>query len=117
MSKKLVAWFGDSWNNPKLLAPSSNVLNLFRTLLGKDKSSKKLNGAPAQQKMPTIKLCDPGVGSCWWNKFQGGVTGKGLSRNIREGDKFLIDQYETWDEIYLFGFSRELTQLEALLDS
>ena len=106
MSKKLVVCFDGTWNKPKLLEPSSNVVNLFRSMLGEDKSPRKLRGPAEQPKVPTIKWYDTGVGSRWWNKFRGGITGNGLSRNIRQGYKFLIDYYENGDEIYLFGFSR-----------
>ena len=36
----------------------------------------------------------------------GGAFGYGLSRNIRQGYKFLVDHHEVGDEIYIFGFSR-----------
>ena len=106
MSKRLVLCFDGTWNKPKLLKPSSNVVNLHRSMLGEDMSSRKLRGPAEQPKVQTLKWYDPGVGSRWWNKFRGGITGNGLSRNIREGYKFLIDHYQDGDEIYLFGFSR-----------
>ena len=106
MSKKLVVCFDGTWNKPKLFEPSSNVVNLYQSMLVEDMSSRKLRGPTEQPKVPTIKWYDTGVGSRWWNRFRGGITGNGLSRSIREGYKFLIDHYENGDEIYLFGFSR-----------
>lgn len=89
-----------------LLEPNSNVVNLYRSMLGEDKSPRKLGGPAEQPRVATIKWYDAGVGSRWWNRFRGGITGNGLSKNIRQGYKFLVDHYEDGDEIYLFGFSR-----------
>lgn len=42
----------------------------------------------------------------WYEHIRGGAFGYGLSLNIRQGYKFLIDNYEPSDEIYVYGFSR-----------
>ena len=70
MSKKLVAWFGDSWNNPKLLAPSSNVVNLFRTLLSKELEREAMVDSYA----PNIQGIGGGMGG-----MGGGMGGMGGS--------------------------------------
>lgn len=84
----------------------SNVLKLYRTL-------RKTNKTTPHQ----VVFYDPGVGTLArpspWTKFYqdfktvlGLATGYGLDDRVLEAYKFLIDQYETGDEIYLFGFSR-----------
>lgn len=40
------------------------------------------------------------------DKWRGGALGRGLTRNIREGYKYLCDNYKAGDKIYIFGFSR-----------
>lgn len=40
------------------------------------------------------------------NGLVGGTLGKGLGRNIIEAYKWLIEEYETGDDIFIFGFSR-----------
>lgn len=40
------------------------------------------------------------------DRIYGGVTGEGLSENVREGYSFIATNYEPGDEIFLFGFSR-----------
>jgi uncharacterized protein (DUF2235 family) len=40
------------------------------------------------------------------NGFWGGTVGKGLDDLIKGGYEWLIDQYETGDEVSIFGFSR-----------
>jgi uncharacterized protein (DUF2235 family) len=48
----------------------------------------------------------PGVGTSRWERLSGGAFGVGLSRNVLDGYRFLIDNYESGDLLYLFGFSR-----------
>jgi len=49
---------------------------------------------------------DEGVGTRWYNRVRGGAFGLGLSANIRQGYRWLIDNYADGDRIFLFGFSR-----------
>jgi uncharacterized protein (DUF2235 family) len=106
MAKRLVVCFDGTWAKADKGIYNSNVVNLYRSMLGEDKSPAQIGGPAEQPKAPTLKWYDPGVGTHKGNKFRGGFFGNGLSRNIREGYKFLIDNYEPGDEIYLFGFSR-----------
>jgi uncharacterized protein (DUF2235 family) len=41
-------------------------------------------------------------GECLW----GGAFGVGLSRNVQEAYRFLVEHYEPGDELFLLGFSR-----------
>jgi uncharacterized protein (DUF2235 family) len=48
-----------------------------------------------------------GVGTGpWYDKILGGVTGAGLSANIRECYTWIVDNYAPGDELFFFGFSR-----------
>jgi len=47
-----------------------------------------------------------GVGTSRWERLSGGAFGVGLSRNVFDAYHFLIDNYESDDLLYLFGFSR-----------
>jgi uncharacterized protein (DUF2235 family) len=47
-----------------------------------------------------------GVGTSRWERLRGGAFGVGLSRNVFDAYRFLIDNYEPGDELYFFGFSR-----------
>jgi uncharacterized protein (DUF2235 family) len=48
-----------------------------------------------------------GVGTAGgFDRFTGGAFGDGIEANIRELYRFLVYNFETNDEIYLFGFSR-----------
>jgi uncharacterized protein (DUF2235 family) len=47
-----------------------------------------------------------GVGTSRWERLRGGAFGVGLSRNVFDAYRFLVDNYEEGDWLYLFGFSR-----------
>ena len=47
-----------------------------------------------------------GVGTSRWDRLRGGAFGVGLSRNVLDAYRFLIDNYEPGDVLYFFGFSR-----------
>jgi uncharacterized protein (DUF2235 family) len=62
------------------------------------------------------QLCyyDAGVGTLrsasWWNnlvdKIGGGAFGGGLSHNVQEAYRWIVDNYEEGDSLYFFGWSR-----------
>lgn len=53
-----------------------------------------------------ITFYDEGVGTSWGQKVIGGITGLGLSANLLDSYRFLANNYQEGDEIYIFGFSR-----------
>jgi uncharacterized protein (DUF2235 family) len=56
---------------------------------------------------PQITYYDQGVGTGnLLDRASGGALGEGLEDNIHDAYRFLVANYETGDEIYLFGFSR-----------
>jgi uncharacterized protein (DUF2235 family) len=46
-----------------------------------------------------------GVGTNRWEHIRGGILGFGLSRNVRETYRFLVQNFEPGDELF-FGFNR-----------
>ncbi|WP_224961707.1 DUF2235 domain-containing protein [Geomonas subterranea] len=106
MSKKLVMCFDGTWNKPDEKSDgrdtNTNVERLFVSIAGVDARNYAGGGLTAG----TLKWYDSGVGTKWYEHIRGGAFGYGLSLNIREGYKFLIDNYDPGDEIYVYGFSR-----------
>ncbi|MET9406239.1 DUF2235 domain-containing protein [Streptomyces sp. NPDC002935] len=47
-----------------------------------------------------------GVGAMRRERLRGGAFGFGLSRNVVDAYRFLVETYEPDDELFLFGFSR-----------
>ncbi|MBJ6749061.1 phospholipase effector Tle1 domain-containing protein [Geomonas anaerohicana] len=106
MSKKLVVCFDGTWNKPDDGSDgkdtNTNVERLFASISGVNARSYSGGDLTAG----TLKWYDSGVGTKWFEHIRGGAFGYGLSLNIREGYKFLIDNYDPGDEIYVYGFSR-----------
>lgn len=98
--KRLVVSFDGTWNTPEEdradgSGANTNVRRLHEAVLPRDAGG-------AEQ----ATWYDRGVGTDWYNRLSGGITGVGLSRNIREGYQHLAEHYEDGDQIFLFGFSR-----------
>jgi len=90
---------------------SSNVVKLYRVLMRK----------PEKQ----IVYYDPGVGtladpeykipvSKALNKILGLAFGYGMTKNIAEAYSYLMDNYKTGDNVFIFGFSRGAYAARAL---
>ena len=60
-----------------------------------------------------IAYYDSGIGSGRRDKLKG-LTGRGFSKNILDCYKFLFDNYESNDKVYLFGFSRGAATVRSL---
>lgn len=78
---------------------NTNVYKLFNVVLDR---------SPEQ-----IAFYDRGLGT-GWRKFTGNVAGAGISKNIKECYQFIFENYQTDDQIYLFGFSRGATTVRSL---
>jgi uncharacterized protein (DUF2235 family) len=50
----------------------------------------------------------------WWTRMRGLAFGYGLSANIADAYKFLMDNFEQGDRVFLFGFSRGAYTVRAL---
>ncbi|SDM00998.1 Uncharacterized alpha/beta hydrolase domain [Geodermatophilus siccatus] len=47
-----------------------------------------------------------GVGTARGERIRGGAFGVGLSRNVKEAYRTIVDNYDEGDELFFFGFSR-----------
>lgn len=90
-TRKLVVFLDGTWNDHKSV---TNIWKLYKLAMENSKNN------------PVIPYYDRGVGSGKFDTIPGGLTGKGLSKNIRQAYRFLVEAYEPGDEIFLFGFSR-----------
>lgn len=98
--RRLVILLDGTWNHPdqqdRGKTKPSNVTKLARAVkpIAVDGHSQ-------------IAYYDDGVGTSWGlDRVVGGGLGVGLAKNIREAARFLVYNYNSGDEIYLFGFSR-----------
>ena len=122
MGKRIVLCFDGTWNTPAdpggaarrrgkaepgtfdevddQAGVETNVCRLYRSV-------RRVAAAEAAGgRLEQVKWYDAGVGTNWYDRVAGGAFGLGLSRNIREGYKWLSDTYDPGDELFVFGFSR-----------
>lgn len=60
-----------------------------------------------------VSFYDRGIGT-GWRKITSNAGGKGISKNIKDCYRFIFEQYEAGDRIYLFGFSRGAATVRSL---
>ncbi|CBF73562.1 hypothetical protein AN7939.2 [Aspergillus nidulans FGSC A4] len=103
-TKRLIICCDGTWQDSTDDAsePPSNVTRLSRAL--SRTAIVKENGV--LREIPQIVYYQKGVGTGLGDKYFGGVTGVGLSANVRAAYGFLSDNYADGDKIYFFGFSR-----------
>ena len=90
--KRLALFFDGTWNRP---GDHTNVRRLYNLI-----DQRGGDGVPQERHY------DEGVGTHWYDRITGGAFGAGLSQNVEQGYRWLIQRYDPGDEIYLFGFSR-----------
>lgn len=91
--KRIVICADGTWNDPEKPNPT-NVLRVARAIRPRD-------GEGVEQ----VVFYDWGVGT-YHDKVRGGAFGVGLEKNVQDGYRFIVQNYDRGDEIYLFGFSR-----------
>lgn len=60
-----------------------------------------------------IAFYDPGLGTDW-RKITGNISGRGFSKNLLDCYRFIFQNFEADDSIYLFGFSRGAATVRSL---
>jgi uncharacterized protein (DUF2235 family) len=99
MAKRLVVCCDGTWNRPDQLsggiAAPTNVTKVALAVARQDSAG-------------TSQLLhyEAGVGTRRLERIRGGAFGLGLSRNVRDCYRFLVENYEPGDELFFFGFSR-----------
>lgn len=97
MSKNIIICLDGTWNKPDEKphkeSEETNVRNLWE-ILEKSQLDKQ------------VVYYDEGVGSHWYDRIRGGVSGRGLAKNIREAYFELCKTYDRGDKVFIFGFSR-----------
>ncbi|MFD2937337.1 DUF2235 domain-containing protein [Spirosoma flavum] len=106
MSKKIIVCSDGTWNDPEQLDRGSlvptNVVKLARALALAEQPDQKI-------------FYDPGIGTGnLIDRWTGGLTGKGLIKNLFDCYGFIAQHYEPGDKIYLFGFSRGAYTVRSL---
>lgn len=92
-----------TWNRPEEDDSDhpTNILKLARAIASE-------NG-----QAPQHVFYDWGLGS-YHNLVLGGAMGKGIEKNIMDGYRYIVQNFDEGDQIYLFGFSRGAYTVRAL---
>src|SRR3954454_17620 len=97
--KRLVVCCDGTWNRPDQtkqgVAAPTNVAKISLALAEEDDAGN-----------PQVLPYEAGVGTRRGERLVGGVFGVGLSRNVQDCYRFLVESYEPGDKLYFFGFSR-----------
>jgi len=99
MPKRLVLCCDGTWNTPDEMRGSepapTNVTKIALAVAPKDSTG-------VEQRT----FYHQGVGTSPGERISGGAFGFGLSRNVRDTYRFLVQNFEPGDKLYFFGFSR-----------
>ncbi len=98
MGKNIVV-FSDGTGQKGGVGSNTNVYKLFNMV--EDRTARQ------------IAFYDPGLGTDW-RKITGLIAGKGFSKNILDCYRFIFENFEGSDNIYLFGFSRGAATVRSL---
>ena len=114
MPKNVIVCTDGTWNHPAAtdlasqdFTPSdTNVYKLFALLAGEAQTRSPTTRV--KQVAGQVAFYDDGVGAdgIWGVRVAEGATGAGLELKLRDCYKFISEQYELGDRLYLFGFSR-----------
>lgn len=93
--KRLVVCCDGTWNRRDAGPRTTNVAKTAEAVAASDRSTRQL------------VFYDAGVGTGGWvDRIVGGVTGHGLEKNVLDAYRFIAENHEDGDELFLFGFSR-----------
>ena len=96
--KRLALFFDGTWNEP----PDRTNVRRLRLMLAER----------CPEGIEQRAFYNAGVGTKWYDRLSGGLIGSGLSENVRDGYRWLVENYDEGDEIYLFGFESRRVQRE-----
>lgn len=100
MGKKLILCFDGTSN--EFGKNNTNIVKIYRAL-------EKESGVQVVFYDPGIGTIGPSTGAEILRRAHvvlGMITGFGISENIKDGYKFLMNNFETGDEVFIYGFSR-----------
>jgi uncharacterized protein (DUF2235 family) len=109
MPKKIILFSDGTWNRPEQMdrdrLTPTNVVKMARALEPYDKDG-----------LEQMRFYDRGVGSDGniFDRMIAGITGIGISQNIKDIYSFLVKNYDEDDKIYCFGFSRGAYTVRSL---
>lgn len=107
MPKNIALFIDGTWNDTDKKG-ETNVHKLYKATLDYSNQCSVNNGIPqTRDKKEQVVCYIEGVGTGGvLDRILGGATGFGTKNKIKKAYDFLASNYQTGDNIYLFGFSR-----------
>ncbi|MBA4501508.1 DUF2235 domain-containing protein [Marinobacterium marinum] len=99
--KSIIICADGTWQSPESVQ-ASHILRLARGIAPQTTEGHK-----------QVVYYDWGIGADG-DRLVGGITGKGLDKNILDCYRFLVHNYAVGDRVYLFGFSRGAYTVRSL---
>jgi len=97
--KRLVICCDGTWNTPTQSSDGKpSPTNVFKA----SKAVREVDAQGVQQ----LAYYREGVGAKLFERVRGGLFGFGLSRDVQSAYRFVVQNFEEGDELFLFGFSR-----------
>ena len=115
MAKNIVFCADGTWNRPELTS-STNVWKFFEYLPGEESTTLISPHMAVKAVIGQIAAYDDGVGADGLEavRIVEGATGAGLAQKIQDGYRFIAEQYQAGDHVYLCGFSRGAYTVRSL---
>ena len=93
MAKRLVLCCDGTWSTPD----QTHATNVTKIALAVE---------PDGDGVAQLVFYQRGVGTSFGERIRGGAFGWGLSWGVQDVYRFVVDNYEPGDELFLLGFSR-----------
>jgi uncharacterized protein (DUF2235 family) len=98
--KRITIFADGTWSSPERDIPT-NVLQMARSV------------RPVAAGVEQVAFYDWGVGTDR-KKLAGGISGKGIDKNIMDCYRFVVHNYNSGDKLFFFGFSRGAYTVRSL---
>lgn len=104
--KRIIVLLDGTWSSADHTAYTSNVVKMARAVLPRD-----ANG------VAQISLYEEGIGNNggWLQRRIAGTLGLGADERIKTAYRFISQNFEPGDELYIFGYSRGAFQARSLV--
>lgn len=93
--KRLVICCDGTWNTPRGGTDATNIWKLRRAVAPTDPSG-----------IEQRAFYQAGVGTSLGSRWRGGLFGWGLSDNVKDAYRWVVENFEPGDALFLLGFSR-----------
>jgi uncharacterized protein (DUF2235 family) len=111
--KRIVILIDGTWNDENNAAEDTNVAKLSWDDIPKEQFLIKPQASDGVEQLVKYHA-GVGAGNDFAKKYLGGAIGLGLKKIVNDAYETLVENYESGDEIYLFGFSRGAYAVRAL---